>query len=143
MNIVEAGKNCIGMYPVNNSDYNESMAKYRSTLEYAGKTIVVHHYNGLGCEEYSNAILQNMQLAMTESSVEKLVLIDATDTVVDKSVMKAYKQLAKNTSAKLSKTAVIGATGIQRVFVNTIANLFKLNVRSFSTKEEALAWLTS
>ena len=119
------------------------MAIYRSTLEYAGKTVVVHNYRGLGYDEYSNAILQNMQLAMTESTVEKLVLIDATDTVVDKSVMRAYKAMAKNTSAKLSKTAVVGATGIQRMFVNTIANLFKLNVRTFATKEDAIAWLTS
>ena len=116
---------------------------YRSTLEYAGKTIVVHNYRGLSCEDYSNAIIQNMQLAVENPDDERLVLIDARDTVVDKSVMKAYKAMASRTSPHISRTAVFGATGIQKLFVETIANLFRLNVRLFSSKDQALDWLTS
>ena len=57
--------------------------------------------------------------------------------------MKAYKILAGKAHHNLRKTAVIGATGIQQLFITTISTLFKLNVRAFDDKEEALTWLTS
>ncbi len=94
-------------------------------------------------EDYANAILQNMALAEAEQSQDRLVLIDATDTVVNKSVMKAYKVIAGKTSSYLSRTAVIGTTGIQKLFIATISHLFKINVRAFDAKDEALRWLAT
>jgi hypothetical protein len=119
------------------------MSQFRKQLTHNGKAITLHDYRGLEGEDYANAILHNMQLAEEEQSQDRLVLIDATDTVVSKEVMKAYKTIAEKTSPKISKTGVIGATGIQQLFVATISNLFKLNVRAFRSKEQALDWLTS
>ena len=119
------------------------MTEYRKKVEHNGKTVIAHVYNGLEGDAYAEAILQNAKLAETERSSERLVLIDASNTVVNKNVMKAYKTITRRTAGNLSRTAVIGVVGIQRVFVSTIARLFKLEIRAFDSKEEALKWLTS
>ena len=103
---------------------------------------MLHNYRDLECREYADAILLNAEVADTDGTQDRLVLIDVTNTVVDKSVMKAYRTIARQTSPRLSKIAVVGATGIQKLFVTTIANLFKLEVRAFDSREEALGWLT-
>ncbi len=119
------------------------MLKYRKLLTYKEKIVFVHDYSNLAGDEYANAILENAKAAGAEKADSRLVLIHATNTVVNKNVMKTYKVLAKKTSSKLSRTAVVGATGIQKVFISTIVKLFKLNVRSFDTRDDALEWLTS
>jgi nitrogen regulatory protein PII len=116
---------------------------HRKLLKHNGKTIVLHDYAGLGGQDYADAILKNAEAADADLLEERLVLIDAADTVVDKSVMKAYKIIAKKNAGRLSKTAVIGATGIQKLFITTISNLFRLNVRAFDSRDEAVKWLTS
>ena len=118
-------------------------SSYRKLIQHNGKTIACHDYHGLGGQDYAEAILQNAALIENERFRDRLVLIDATDTVVDKSVMKAYRIIAEKSADALSKTAVFGATGIQQLFITTIANLFRLDVRAFKTKDEALEWLTS
>lgn len=119
------------------------MSQYRRQLEYNGKPIILHDYNGLAGDDYAHAVLENAALAEAEQSLDRLVLIDATNTVVNKEVMKAYRTIAGKTSPRLRKTAVIGTTGIQKLFVSSISTLFKLNVRAFDAKEEALQWLTA
>ncbi len=119
------------------------MSPYRKQLIHNGQLIILHDYNGLAGDAYADAILQNLKAADADATGERLVLIDAGNTVVNKNVMKAYKTIAGSTAPSLSKTAVIGATGIQKLFISTITNLFKLNIRAFDSKEEAMTWLTS
>ena len=46
-------------------------------------------------------------------------------------------------SGSISKSAVIGATGIQKMFVATVPSFAKMEVRAFGSKDEALEWLVS
>jgi hypothetical protein len=119
------------------------MIERRRKVEHNGKAVVIHDYRGLDGDAYAEAILKNGELAKTERSPERLVLIDARNTIVNKNVMKAYKSIAGSTAGNLSRTAVVGAVGIQKVFISTIAVLFKLEVRAFDAMEDALTWLTS
>jgi hypothetical protein len=94
-------------------------------------------------QDYAGAIVENGTLAETEQLRDRLVLIDATDTVVNKDVIKAYKNIAQRATNSISKIAVIGTTGIQEMFVTTISNQFALDIRGFDSKEDAIDWLTS
>ena len=52
------------------------MTMKRNTVEYNGRTVFVHDYAGLMLDEYAEAIRENMALAETEETTDRLVLID-------------------------------------------------------------------
>lgn len=115
----------------------------RKMIQHKGKTIAIHDYSGLDNQDYVDAIMENAKLAEEENYPVSLILVDATNTVVSKDVMKVYKSATKKASANISKTAVIGVTGIQQLFIATVATFAKVDVRGFKSKEEALDWLVS
>jgi hypothetical protein len=114
----------------------------RKTVEVNGKLLIFHDYKGLSGEEYVKAIEENARDADHSSDIERLVLLDVTDSVVDRTVLNAFKRIStKGAARKTSKTAIVGVTGIQYVFVQVIIAFSKLNLRVFDTVEEAQAWL--
>jgi hypothetical protein len=118
-------------------------APRRKKIHHRGKAIILHDYTGLANQEYVDAILENSKLAETEDYPVELILVDATDTVVNKDVIKAYKHISKNASARISKSAVIGATEIQKLFITTVSAFSKMDIRAFESKDDALEWLVS
>lgn len=116
---------------------------HRKKVQYGDKTIAVHDYSGLANQDYVDAIMENAKLAEEENYPVGLILVVATDTVVNKDVVKAYKYATKKASASISKSAVVGATGIQKLFINVVATFANVEVRAFDSKDDAVEWLVS
>jgi hypothetical protein len=116
---------------------------HRKLLQHNGKTIILHDYRKLEGEAYVKAVEYNGREGKHIELPQRLIMIDVTDSIVDKAVMKAFKQVSQNASSTISKTAVVGVSGIQKLFISTVATFSKLNIRSFNTQDEAKKWLTS
>ena len=119
------------------------MNNRRQLIQHNGKTLIIHNYNGLSGQEYVDAIEYNGREGKSLNAGERLILIDVTNSIVDKEVIKAFKRVSHNASTHLSKTAVVGVTGIQKMFIKTVSSFSNLNVQAFGTQEEAIQWLTS
>ena len=119
------------------------MSDRRQLIHHNGKTVIIHNYKGLSGQAYINAVEFNGRAGGVVNLEERLILLDVTDSVVDKEVMKTFKRVSKEASAKVSKTAVVGVAGIQRMFLRTVANFSDLEIRTFDTQAEAIVWLTA
>jgi len=115
----------------------------RKLLKHNGKTVILHDYRNLEGPDYVKAVEFNGEQGKNLDLPERLVLIDVTDSVVDKEVLKAFKRVSRNAASKVSKTAVVGVTGIQKLFIRTISTFSNLDVKSFDTQEDAKNWLTN
>ena len=116
---------------------------HRKILQHNGKTVILHDYRGLEGEAYVQAVEYNGNQGKEINLGERLILIDVTDSVVDKQVMSAFKRVSKKASSTVSKTAVVGVSGIQKLFLTTVATFSNLEIRAFDTQENAKKWLTS
>ena len=104
--------------------------------------IFLDHSN-LSGDAYLAAIEQSKNKALGSVMEERLILVDTTNSVVDKKVLQALKSLTAGASSKISKIAVIGVpSGLPMFFIKTVALFSKNVIHPFKTKEAALDWLT-
>jgi SpoIIAA-like len=107
------------------------------------KKIIFLDHSNLSSEEYIRCVEQSLMDAKSHpSNEERLILIDATSSVMDKEVVKVIKEMTAEISGDISKVAVFGVSRIQLVFMRAIATFSKLNVRPFLDKQSAIEWLT-
>ncbi|MEM6830643.1 MAG: hypothetical protein AAF551_08990 [Bacteroidota bacterium] len=73
----------------------------------------------------------------------QLLLSDLTGVAVGREAMKEAKNLTKEVlNQQILKSAALGAEGLKIVLFNAIAALSTNEIKAFTTREEALAWLT-
>lgn len=113
-------------------------------IEHKGKRILYVDYRKLKPE----AILPLMKVSddMVRASPTKVrYLGNIEDAVVTREVVGQLKQYTeKSIRQKFEKLAVVGVTGVKKVFFNAlVATLDKssVQVKSFKTENEALEWL--
>ena len=119
-----------------------TMHDRRQFIRHNSKTIICLDYTNLAGKAYIDAIRASEESAGTSDINDRLILVDATDSVVDKEVLQALKSLSAKASEFTDRTAVVGVSGIQMLFMRAIAKLSKSKMRPFSSREEALEWLT-
>ena len=118
------------------------MHERRKFIRHNSKTIICLDYTNLEGKAYIDAIRASEESAATSDINDRLILVDATGSVVDKEVLQALKALSAKASDFTDRTAVVGVSGIQMLFMRAIAKLTKSKMRPFSDKSEALDWLT-
>jgi tRNA uridine 5-carbamoylmethylation protein Kti12 len=119
----------------------------RQILLHNSKKIFYLNYSNLEGAEYIKVIEESIELAKDTNVGNRLVLVNVTGSVVDKEVLKTLKKLSVQASGNISKTAIYGDSGevsaIQRLFTLAISAFSKLEIKHFTNREKALAWLTS
>ena len=114
----------------------------RKILYYNGRTIILHDYRNLQGKAYIEAVEYNGKMGQESALQERLILMDVSDSIVDKEVMKAFKRVSQKASSTVSKTAVVGVKGIQKIFISTVAAISGIDIQTFNNQEEAKEWLT-
>ena len=115
----------------------------RSVIFHNGKYVIFLDHTNLSGSEYVNAVKASTKDAERNDNAKRLILVDSTNSVMDKDVLYELKQLTSNTGTRIDKTAVLGVSGIQQMFLRAVATFSKVNVRPFDSREKALEWLTS
>jgi ABC-type uncharacterized transport system permease subunit len=115
----------------------------RQIIHHNNKTVIFLDHANLSGAAYVQAIEASMGIAGRSTMEDRLILIDTTNSVVDKAVLKALKALSSMASSHVSKIALLGLSGIQVMFMRTIATFSKVNIKPFSNRKKALDWLTS
>lgn len=112
-------------------------------IDYNGKKIFFADFSRCETtEDILKLILEGKEVALKEPDDSILALQDFTDKKASKEIVELVKKVSKETEPKLHRQAVVGVTSLQRVILNGVNRLLKKEIKAFSTKEEALEYLT-
>lgn len=72
-----------------------------------------------------------------------LVLMDTTGTLTSPEVLNLYIDVTSTSENYVQKTAMLGLTGVRRVFRDIVPRFAKIKVVSFDDVQQAKDWLVS
>ena len=109
-----------------------------------GKQILYVDYSGLNTKEMIQLLHDSCDVLNKLNNAVPL-LANFENTTADTEYMNEVKRLGKQViTAKASKTALLGITGVKGVLVQGYAFFTgEKNLKSFSSEPEALDWLAS
>jgi hypothetical protein len=70
-----------------------------------------------------------------------LVITDVTEAFLNKNVFSEIRQIVKIVNPKIEKTAIVGSTHIQKVFIKLLKTNSHIKFKRFSSKKDAMNWL--
>ena len=115
----------------------------RTILFHNNKTVIFLDHSNLSGAEYVRVVEQSKLMAENSDIANRLIMVDVTGSVVDKAVLRALKSLTAGSAGRISKIALLGTTGLQTFFTQTLSLVSKTNIKPFKNREDALEWLTS
>ncbi|MBN1954904.1 MAG: hypothetical protein JW900_07615 [Anaerolineae bacterium] len=83
------------------------------------------------------------ELLQREPEGTVLGLSDIRGSVASREVVELFKERASDTARYVKKQAVVGVTGLKRLFFETIVRVSGQHARTFDTLEAAKDWLVS
>ena len=113
-------------------------------IDYKGKQILYIDHTGLNEDDLIENMRKATQFMNNCHKKELLMLTNFTDTYGTEKVMQELKGKDSVESMKITKkVAVVGVTGIKKIFLNAYNVLTGKNVRAFDTLEAAKDYLVA
>jgi len=114
-------------------------------ITYRNKEVLVVDYQLRSPKDMSDLLLDSIEHVekMESQNKEFLILIDLTDVPVTKTFGEEMITGGKPHTKNAKKSAIVGVTGIKRLFFETYLLLSNSKMKSFKTKQEALEYLVS
>jgi len=110
-------------------------------LDYKGKKIISIDYTNLAGDEMIKHIEEVTEYYTNLDETDILTLVDFTNAFASKKNLEVLKKSGAKNKHKMKKTAVLGITGVKKIFLNMINSLINIGAKSFKTEEDALEWL--
>ncbi len=115
-----------------------------SVIQYQEKEIVLLDFSNGRPQDTVGAIPEAMKLiAERGQKTKSLVLTDVTGAIYNKDVAEGIKDLVKNNTPYIKASAVVGADGVRLILLQTVIYLSRRDLKTFSTRQEAMDWLVS
>ena len=115
-------------------------------IEYKGSRIFYADYTGFGNDNEAlyREVEEAVEILAKEPKKSVLVLSDFSDTVETMKNLEVVRQLVKRSNFAVIKRALLGVSGVRRVFITTFANVTGgMKVEGFDNREDALEWLVA
>jgi hypothetical protein len=116
-------------------------------IEHDGKQILYidlsnFRHNDTGFEKELSEAVSTIGMQMYEKPPHSvLVLVDLRDTMMTQKTNTLLSERIKDTKKYVLRTAVVGMTGIRKMFLDFFAMLASSETGSFEEPEAAKAWL--
>lgn len=110
-------------------------------IEHNGKPILLHDYSALSGGKFVDTIKVLTESIVSSNQIDTLLLIDASDSFVDKDVIAEFKKAGTRVKPQVKKIAVVGVNQVQRFFINLINQVSEVDATPFKTIEQAKNWL--
>ena len=113
-----------------------------SIIKYKDKEILYFNHNGLRDKELLENIKRANKKIKEYTGKEALTLANFTNAITSNEVMdylKSEETVAVN--KKVNKAAVVGITGIKKIFLNVFNSFTDNKTKAFDTEEEAKEYL--
>lgn len=115
-----------------------------TTVTYQGQDIQIFNYEGLRGTELLETVRAATQIMLNGAPDTLLVLANFTNTYIDDQVI-GYLTNAESRAASKNtkKIAVVGVTGLKKLFFNTYNAVTFTQAKAFDTVEEAKDYLAA
>jgi len=113
-------------------------------IEHEGEKILYCDYVGFSESDFDalKTELRDVEnLLSNEPDHSVLSVSDVRDSVASRQAVEQFKLAAVRTGRHIRKQAVIGVTGIKKIFFDVIVRLSKQNAKAFDDLEQAKQWL--
>jgi hypothetical protein len=121
-----------------------SQAKARmSWIDYKGKEILYDDYSGLTGDEMAKLIPVITHLTFESGKKDILLIVDVSNGYANKAAVSQFGESGNISKHLLTKTAVLGITGVKKILLNVVNTITSLNAKPFSSAEEAKEYLIS
>jgi hypothetical protein len=114
------------------------------TIIYKGKEITFFNYNGLRGEELLEQLKANTQYLLDSPKNDFLTLSDFSKAYgTDETLAFLQSEPAKAAAKKTKKKALLGITGLKKMFLNIYNTFTGAGARAFNDIESAKEYLVS
>jgi hypothetical protein len=110
-------------------------------IQHKGKSILYIDYSNLNISEYNTATEAAQEFIIANGKDDLLILTNMSNNHVTKKTLEKSKKTARIVQTYIKKNAVIGMTEIQGAFLDFISLFSEINIKSFSSMEQAKDWL--
>ncbi len=119
-------------------------AKARMTWEdYKGKEILIDDYSGLRATEMAELIPAITHLTFETGKKDILLIVDVSNAFANKEAVAQFGESGNISKHLLTKTAVLGISGVKKILLNVVNRLTSLDAKPFDSAEEAKEYLIS
>jgi hypothetical protein len=112
-------------------------------LNYKGKEILVDDYTNLYPEQFAPIVKIIANLTLESGKKDILCIVDESNSYANKDAVNAFVEAGKISKNLLTKTAVVGITGVKKIFLNIVNKISGVNAKTFATLDEAKEWLVN
>ncbi len=110
-------------------------------FNYKGKEILLDDYTNLYPEQFALLVKNIANLTLKSGKKDILLIVDVTNSYANKEAVNAFVEAGKISKHLLKKTAVVGITGVKKIFLNIVNKFSGVNAKTVSTLDEAKEWL--
>lgn len=107
------------------------------------KNIILIDLSGGQPDEIIQALRDSQPKIAALPPKSALVLTNVKDTAYNSVISSAIKNFTDQNTPYVKASAVIGADGLRKVLLQTVAALTKREIKAFTTQLEAMDWLVS
>lgn len=112
------------------------------TIHYQGNEILFFDHVGLRGQAIIDNLRVGNQMMLASSKTDYLILSDFTGTYgTDEIVAYLLGAESQAASKRVKKSAVVGVTGIKKIFLNMYNAVAQVQVKPFETREAAQEYL--
>ncbi|MFX1276983.1 MAG: hypothetical protein ACFFBP_14500 [Promethearchaeota archaeon] len=122
-------------------DILEEAKKRQSWITYKGKEILYDDYRNLQGSKFPALVNAILKLTMESGKTEILGLVDVRGSYAIKETVDAFSNAGKVAGPISKKTAVLGITGVKKIFLNVVNKFSKIGAKPFDSIEDAKEWL--
>jgi hypothetical protein len=112
-------------------------------LDHNGKKILYNDYRNLAGDEMLTPIEEMSREVASLGEKELLLLIDFRNSFANKANVEALRKAGERNKHLYKKTAVLGITGIKKIFLEMVNKLTSIAAKPFNSEEDAKNWLVS
>ncbi len=112
-------------------------------LDHNGKKILYNDYRNLAGDEMLKPIEDMSGEIASLGKKDLLILLDFRNSFANKANIEALRKSGERNKAFYKKTAVLGITGIKKIFLEMINRLTNIGAKPFNSEEDAKNWLVA
>jgi hypothetical protein len=122
-------------------DYDTEAKARMKWINYKGHEILLDDYTNVMPEQFAPLVQRITDLTFQSGKKDILLIVDVRGAFANKESVNAFSESGKKSKDLIKKTAVLGITGVKKIFLNIVNKFTGLNAKPLNTMEEAKEYL--
>ena len=121
----------------NIENYDAEAKARMKWINYKGHEILLDDYTNIMPNQFAPLVERITNLTLQSGKKDILLIVDVTGAYANKEAVNAFVESAKFSRTLLKKTAILGITGVKKIFLHVVNKFSNVGGKPFNTIEEA------